>query len=278
MLKILKPFIFLGLWIAAVSGCNSGAVKKGIHFEVVSDTSYVGQNNYNTNFAGWKKIYEDCMRSPLFQNAIYMGLQENVHIGSISNQHATNINKQFSLFDTSHRKHIFNLFAVYQTANCYIKINLSKDLQNDFYRELIKSLENSGQYQHLTEYIDTSQIDFKITTIADNSLRPDSLASLLQRTKDSSLLRFRQILVTPGNALLVRTAMIFGFYCEFPLKSKLSLEDETKFRNEVFFKMGNMGDNGSIRLLSNQNLQIFINKYYTVFGQFFLVKEDKSTK
>jgi len=275
MFKILKPFILFGLGFTSLTGCKSEADKKTMHFEVVSDSLYVGPNNYKARFTEWKKIYEECMQNRLFQNALYMGLQENVHIGSISNQHATNISKQFSIFDTSNRKHIINLFAVINNANCYTKINLSKDLQNDFYIELIKTLKNSGQYQYLTEYIDTGQINFKITTIADNSLRPDSLASLLQRTRDSSLLQFKQTLVTPGNALLARTAMIFGFYCEFPLKRKLSLEEEKKFGNEVFFKIGDTGDKGSIRLLSNQNLQVMINKYYTVFGQFFVFKEDK---
>jgi hypothetical protein len=275
MFKILKPFILFVLGFTALTGCKPDAVKKTIHFEVVSDSLYVGQNNYNINFAQWKKIYEECRRNRLFQNAFYMGLQENIHIGSISNQQATNINRQFSIFDTSNRKNIFNLIAFIKQSNCNTKINLSKDLQDDFYRELIKSLKNSGQYQYLANYIDTGKINFKITTLADNSISPDSLAGLMQRTNDSSLIRFREMLLTPGNALLVRTAMIFGFYCDFPLKKKLSLEEETKFKNEVFFKMGNTGDNGSIRLLPNQNLQIFINKYYTVFGQFYVFKEDK---
>lgn len=275
MFKILKPFILFGFGFTALTGCKPDADKKTIHFEVVSDSLYVGQNNYKARFSEWKKIYEECMQNRLFQNAIYMGLQENVHIGSVNNQQVTNINKQFSLFDTSNRQHIFHLFAAIKQANCNTKINLSKDMHDDFYRELVKNLKNSGQFQYLTEYIDTSQINFKITTIADNSLRPDSLVSLLQRIKDTSLVQFKQLLVTPGNALLVRTSMIFGFYCEFPLKRKLSSEEETKFRNEVFFKIGDTGETGSIRLIPNQNIQVFINKYYTVFGQFFLFKEGK---
>jgi len=275
MFKVLKLFILLGLWFIAFIGCKLGAVKKKIHYELVSDSLYVGQNNYKKEFAQWKNIYVECMQNPLFRNAFYLGLQQNVNIGSISNQYATNINKEFSFFDTSNRKYIINLFAVYNQANCDTKINLSKGLQSEFYSELIRSLENSGQYQYLVKYIDTSQIKFKITTIADNSLRPDSLASLLERTRDTSLLRVKQLLVTPGNALLVRTIMIFGFYCEFPLNKKLTLREETNLKNEAFFKIENSGENGSIRMLSNQQVQVFINKYYTVFGQFYAFKEDK---
>ena len=125
MFKILKPFILLGLWFTSLTGCKLGAVKKTIHFELLSDSLYVGQNNYKTEFAQWEKIYVECMQNPLFHNAFYMGLQENVHIGSISNQHATNINKEFSFFDTSNSKYINNLFAIYNQANCNTKINLT---------------------------------------------------------------------------------------------------------------------------------------------------------
>jgi hypothetical protein len=125
MFKTLKLLIYLMLWIASLTGCKVATDKKAIHFEVVSDSSYVGQNNYYTNFSQWKKIYEECMRTPLFQNAFYIGLQENVHIGSISNQYATNINKQFSIFDSSNRKNIMNLFANINSVNCYTKNNFS---------------------------------------------------------------------------------------------------------------------------------------------------------
>jgi hypothetical protein len=273
MCTLLKPFILFLLAVTALTGCKTEAHKKTILFEVVSDSLYNGGDGYEIKYSEWKKRYEECLQSRLFQNAIYMGLQQNIHIGSISNQYATNINKQFSLFDTSNRKNIVNLLAVINNSNCYTKVNLSKDLQSDFYRELINNLKNSGEYQHLAEYIDSARINFKITTMADNSLRPDSLVSLLQRTKDTSLVQFRQLLLTPGNALLVRTAMILGFYCEFPLKRKFPSGDEAKFKNEVFFKIGDTGESCSIRLLPNQNIQVFINKYYTVFGQFFLFKE-----
>jgi hypothetical protein len=95
---------------------------------------------------------------------------------------------------------------------------------------------------------------------------------MLQRTRDSSLLIFRQILTTPGNALFVRAGMIFGFDAQFHLKRKLTQVEAVKFTNESFFKLDEQGDRGSIQLMSDQRLKVVINKNYTVFGQFYIFR------
>ncbi|HWY33129.1 MAG TPA: hypothetical protein VNX68_00700, partial [Nitrosopumilaceae archaeon] len=126
------------------------------------------------------------------------------------------------------------------------------------------------------DLVDTNQIVFKISTMIDYSLRPDSLVSLLQRTKDSSLIYFREILTTPGNGILARVAMIFGFDAQFHLKRKLSSEEAGKLKNEVFFTLGDHGENGNIQLLPDQDIKAVINKNYIVFGEFYVFNEDRA--
>jgi hypothetical protein len=226
--------------------------------------------NYKEDFGYWKSVYADCLHDSLFPDAFYLGLQTNLWIGSISNQTIQIVNKQITVLDTSANGNILNVLAINKSGNCFSKINLNKNLQDSFYIELLRNLKNSIAYAYLADQIDTNQIVFRIGTLIDYSIRPDTLVSILARTKDSSLLEFRQILTTPGNVLLIRTFMIFGFYSEFHLKRKLTSAEEEKFKTEVYFKTGNYGEKGSIKLLSNHNLQINISKNYTVFGQFYV--------
>ena len=272
MRKIFNRFFLIAIVIVTVLGCKTDIEKKAIHFEVIRDSLFTGENSYKEKFEAWKKIYESCVQTSLFSNAIYTGLQDNVHIGSIDNKSATNINKQFNIFDTSNQKYLWNLLVPLNQANCYSIIG--KEVQGDFYTELIKILKGS-EYNYLTEFIDTNKITFKITTINENTLRPDSLSNLLERTKDPSLFEFKKQLLTPGNILLLRTVMITGFLCEFPLLKKLSIRDEARFSKEIFFDLGPSKNSGSIKLLPNQNIQILLNKYYTVLGQIYISKETK---
>ena len=277
MLKRSCQIFLFFLCYAAFDGCHSTPEKEGIHFELVNadaanDSLSVHMADYREDFTQWKAVYKQCMHDTLFPDAFYLGLQTNLGIGSISNQIEQNINKQITVLDTSAKGNILDIIAVNNSANCFSKINLNKNLQDSFYNELIRSLKNSGEYKYLSDLVDTNQITFRISTLIDYSIRPDTLVHILQRTNDSSLLYFKQMLTTPGNVLLVRAGMIFGFYSEFHLKRKLSSEEVGKFKNEVNFKSGDHGENGSIKLLANQNLQVLINRNYTVFGQFYLFK------
>ena len=272
MLKKVLPSFFYCLLLVSVA-CNEGVKNKKIVYVAISDSSYRPDSNYEQDYLQWKKVYEECMNYKLFRNAIYMGLQAKVNVGSINNKSAQNVNGKTSILDTTYSGKLFNLLAGISTTNCYSKINLNKDLQNKFLSELKDVLNQLKQDQYLNDLIDTTQIIFRITTLSDNSILPDSLVSLLQTTKDTSLLHFKELLLTPGNALLVHDALIFGFDCEFPLRKKLSITDEDKFKQEVFFNFGSRNETGSIKLLSNYNLKITINKYYTVFGEFYFFKE-----
>jgi hypothetical protein len=272
MLKKITSSFFYCIVLISV-GCNQGVKNKKIVYVAISDSSYRHDSSYEQSFRQWKKVYEECMNYQLFPNAIYMGLQEKVSVGSINNKLAQNVNAGISVLDTTYSKNLFNLFSVIGTSNCYSKINLNKNLQNEFYSELKRVLNQLKQYQYLNDLIDTTQMTFRITTLLDNSILPDSLVSMLQRTKDTSLLHFKELLLTPGNALLIHDAMIFGFIGEFPVRKKLPAIDEKKFNDEVFFNFGNRDETGSIKLLPNYHLKVSINKYYTVFGEFYVFKE-----
>jgi hypothetical protein len=267
--------IFIVLFFFTLLRCHSKPEQTAMHFEVVNadkitDSLSAHLINYKEDFTHWKSVYEHCLHDTLFPDAFYLGLQNSMGIGSVSNMTVQNINGQITVLDTSGNRDILNIIAINNSANSFSNINLNKNLQDSFYNELIRNLRSSGNYAYLADAVDTDQIVFKITTLIDYAIRPDTLMQRLQQTKDSSLLFFRNILTTPGNALLVRSVMIFGFSSEFHLKRKLKDEEADAFKNQVYFKLGDAGGNGSIRLLSNQNLEVVINKNYTVFGQFYI--------
>jgi hypothetical protein len=96
---------------------------------------------------------------------------------------------------------------------------------------------------------------------------------MLSTTHDSSLIRFKELLLKPENALLAQTVEVLGFSAEFPLKMNLSTTQVTQLAKEFFFNINSSTDTGSIILLSNNNLRIQINKRYTVLGRFLKLKE-----
>jgi hypothetical protein len=265
--------LFIFCIILVATGCHRQVKARKITYVAVSDSTYDPDSNYTRNFSQWKKIYEECIKHQLFANAFYMGLQGKLNVGSITNISGQSVNGKISVLDTTHVKNIFSILSPLMISNCYSKIDLDNDLQNDFHSELGKILAQSKEYNYLNDLMDTTQMTFGITTLSDNAIVPDSLLSLLQRSTDTSLVEFKKLLLTPGNVLLTRDAIIFGFYSEFPLKTRLSAADENKFSREQFFTFGNPGETGSIKLLSNGHLQVLINKYYTVFGEFYSFKE-----
>jgi hypothetical protein len=277
MFKRESQFLLVLFCIVTFARCHTAPEKKAIHFEVleagpVNDSLSAHRPNYREDFIQWKSVYEQCMHDTLFPNAFYLGLQNRVGIGSISNQVVQNVNREITILDTSGKSDIFNILAVNNSANCFSKINLNKNLQDTFYNELNRNLKSAGDYSYLSGLMDTSQIIFNVSALIDFAIRKDSLVSLLQRTKDSSLLYFRQILTTPGNVLLVRAVMIFGFDAQFHLKKRLSPGEEGKLKNVVYFKLGDHGEKGIIQLLPDDNVKVVINKNYTVFGEFYSFK------
>jgi hypothetical protein len=281
MIKTSKHFIGFLFCLSLFSGCHNAPEKKDLHFEIldariINDSLTNHFSNYKDDLDQWKAVYEQCMHDTLFQNAFYLGLQDKIGISSICNQTSFNLNKQITVLDTSAKGNIFDILSVNNSANCFSKINLNKNLQDSFYNELIRNLKKAGDYRFLSDLVDSNQIVFKIGTMIDYSLRPDSLVSLLQRTKDSSLIYFKEILTTPGNGILARVAMIFGFDAQFHLKRKLSSEEESKLKNEVFFTLGNHGENGNIQLLPDQDIKVVIYKNFIVFGEFYVFNEDRT--
>jgi len=281
MIKASEQFIVFLYCLSFFSGCHVAPKKNNLHFQVleagiINDSLSAHFTNYKDNYNQWKTVYEDCLHDTLYHNAIYLGLQNKIGLSSICNQTALNLNKQITVLDTSAKGNIFDLLSINNSANCFTKINLNKNLQDSFYVELVRSLKMTGSYSYLTDLVDTNQIVFKITTLIDYSFRPNSLVSLLQRTKDSSLIYYREILTTPGNGLMARVAMIFGFESRFHLKRKLSAEEENKLKNEVFFTLGNHGENGNIQQLTDHDIKFVINKNYIVFGEFCVFSEDSA--
>jgi hypothetical protein len=278
MIKRINHFIFILFSSVIFLQCHSKPEEIPLHYEQVdankvTDSLSAHWANYKEDFTLWKTVYENCVHDSLFPDAFYLGLQTDLGIGSISNQIVQNINGKITVLDTTGNRDILNIIAINKSANCFSRINLNKNLQDSFYTELIRNLRASGDFAYLADAIDTSQIIFKITTLIDYGIRLDTLVSRLQHTRDSSLLYFSKMLTTPSNALLVRTAMIFGFLADLHLKRKLTPAEENSLKSEVYFKLGDQGANGGIRLLPDQNMQIVINKNYTVFGQFYLFRQ-----
>jgi hypothetical protein len=278
MLKTVCYIAFAACCFTTFLQCNSkGSETPVIQYEVVSagqvsDSLSAHMPYYKEDLKDWKSVYAACLHDSLFLDAFYLGLQTNLGIGGISNQYVRNINKQITVLDTSANGNLFDILAINKAGNCFSRINLNKNLQDEFYNELVSILRSSADDAYLADLIDSNQISFIIPTMTDYSIRPDTLVSILGRTKDSSLVEFKRLLTTPGNALLIRAGMIFGFDSEFHLKRNLTPAEQEKIKNEVSFTSGTNGAKGSIKILPNQNLRINIVRNYTVFGQFYVFK------
>ena len=269
MFKINKLLIASVFWVALLS-CNQGDNKNKFRFAfvTVNDSLYKPNDDYKQIIDVWKDYYQKCTNEKLFENAFYLYLQNKVYIGSINNQNELIVNRGTTILDTSNYKNLFNLLENVSSSNCGDTINLLNHLKEDFYNEIIDALNATSEYRNLINDTDTGQMKIKLGAVSNNRLRVDSLIELLDKTKDSSLLHFKDLLLKPENVILGQTIDLFGFSAEFPLKSKLSEQEEKQFEKEVFFNLSTQNDKGSIRLVSNNILRIQINKRYTVLGRF----------
>ncbi len=271
-------YVFAIVAIATMVACNTADQKIPISYKVLGDSVYTGDSNYRRDFQRWKKIYEDCTRDSLFKNALYLGLQGNYFIGSISNRSSMNVNGRFSLLDTTNYGQLFKILTTNKSINCYSPLQLEAGMRIEFYKEIMKVLDRFDEYRFLKNDVDSSRLTIQITSLVDNNLVPDSVLSLLNHSSDTALVHFREKLTVTGNVLLVRTVMITGFYTQLPLSKKLSPDEHTKLAQEVFFKPDDQGNNASIKLVSENTVRITVNKYYTVLGQFYVFSDSKQHK
>ena len=85
-------------------------------------------------------------------------------------------------------------------------------------------------------------------------------------------MRFKQLLLTPGNVLLGETVEVLGFKAEFPLKAEMSSMTRKELAKGIFFNLNKHGDNVRLQLLSNGDLRVQLNKRYSVLGKFLRLK------
>jgi hypothetical protein len=266
-------FAFFCICIIA-AGCNTGSSKQPVlKFESVSDSLYKPDDNYKQGLVIWKHYYEQCMNQQLFADAFYLQLQDKINIGSINNDHEMDVNKGIQILDTTNNKNIFNLLAIMNSANCSDTMHLNSNLRKNFYAEVTKALSASPEYKNLPAIFDSTQMNIRVGTIFYDALRPDSLISILTRTTDSSLIRYKELLLKPENALLAQTVDMLGFNAEFPLKNKLTAPQEMQLKKGVSYNLNNSNDKVDIVLLSN-NIRIQINKRYSVLGKFLKLKAE----
>lgn len=271
MCKHHSLLVFFCICIAA-AGCTPGSKQPVLKFETVSDSLYKPDDNYKQGLAIWKQYYEHCMNQPLFADAFFLQLQDKINIGSINNAQATDITKGVKILDTANNRNLFHLLAIMNSANCSDTMLLSNHLRKDFYAEITKLLTASAQYKNLVAIFDSTRMSIKVGTLYFDALRPDTLISTLNRTTDSSLLRYKELLLRPENVLLAQTVDMIGFSAEIPLKNKLAAEQETELTKGIFFNPGATNDRINIVLLPNNIIRMQITKRYTVLGKFLKLK------
>jgi hypothetical protein len=255
--------------------CNMNTREKiKLGFVSVSDSLYKSNDEYKQNLAVFKKYYEDCANEQLYPDVFYLDLQQKMYIGSINNEQELVVNKGINVLDTSNGKNIFDLLAVISSSNCYDTISLNSNMRKIIYVDVVNALNTLPEYKSLSTIIDTVQMKLRIGTVYNTSLRTDSLISLLNRTQDSSLIRFKQLLLMPRNALLAQTIDVMGFTAEFPLKGKLSGQQKKQLAKEVYISPLGATEYSSILLLPNNNLRIQINRRYSVLGRFLQLREE----
>jgi hypothetical protein len=262
---------------AALFSCNMNTKEKtNLSFVSISDSLYKSNDEYKQNLAVFKNYYEKCANEQLYPDVFYLELQKKMYIGSINNEHELVVNKGINVLDTSNGKNVFDLLAVISSSNCSDTISLNSNMRKVIYADVVAALNTLPEYKNLSAIIDTVQMKLRIGTVYNSTLRSDSLISLLNRTQDSSLIQYRQLLLTPGNALLAQTIDVMGFSAEFPLKGKLSGLQKKQLGKEVYVNPEGATEYGSILLLPNNNLRIQINKRYTVLGRFLQLREEKT--
>ena len=260
--------IFLFLFFT-IYGCRRATRPTKLKFEAVSSTVYSPNEGYRQSLSEWKRYYQHCTSEPLFRDAYYLQLQDQVYIGSINNREGIDINKRIILLDTSrHFANVFKLLSIQNAFNCYDTIDLVGNLKASFYNEVAEGLNASSGYRSLASTIDSSQMKIRINTLYTIALIPEKLIELFNTTKDASLIHFKELLLQPGNVLLAETVEILGFTADFPLKKKLSSAEQEQLIKGVNFNLKSTTDNASLILLANSNLRIQLNKRYTVLGKF----------
>jgi hypothetical protein len=262
---------------AALVSCNMNSKEKTkLSFVSVSDSVYKSSEEYKKDLSVFKNYYEKCANEQLYPDVFYLELQQKMYIGSINNEQELAVNKGINVLDTSNGKNIFDLLAVISSSNCSDTISLNSNMRKVIYADVINALNTLPEYKSLSVLIDTVQMKLRIGTVYNSTLRTDSLISLLNRTQDSSLIRYKQLLLMPRNALLAQTIDVMGFSAEFPVKGQLSGQLKKQFGKEVYISPEGATEYGSILLLPNNNLRIQINKRYTVLGRFLQLKEEKT--
>ncbi len=259
----------------ALISCNAGTKERTrLTFVTINDSLYKSNDDYQQSLLSWKNYYEQCINRELFPNAFYLQLQDKMYIGSINNEHERDVNKAIHILDTSNYHTLFNLLAITNSANCSNFINLNSALKKEFLDEVLQALHALTDDKNMEAVLDTEHMKIKIGSLYENTLKTDSIISLLNRTQDSSLIRFKELLLKPENVLLAQTIEAFGFNVELPLKSKLSAIQEKQLKKPVFFTTDSSKNNAIITLVSNNTIRIQINKRYTVLGTFLKLKQD----
>jgi hypothetical protein len=274
MLKKDKLLIFCFACVIT-TGCKSTSRSAKLEFEPVNSDVYSPNDDYQQALSQWKSYYQYCTSEPLFRNAFYLQLQDKIYIGSINSRQGIDINKGTVLLDTGrHFANAFKLLSIQNAFNCYDTMKLAGNLKQSFYNEVIECL-NAPGYKGLTTVIDTTQMKVRISTLYTIELVPEKLIDLFDTTKDTSLIRFKELLLKPGNVLLSETVEVLGFTADFPLRINLSREQQAQFTKGVYFNLSNSNDNASLILLANNNLRIQLNKRFTVLGKFLQLKKNE---
>jgi hypothetical protein len=261
--------IIFSFLLLIIGGCTTTTKPGKLKFESVTSSVYSPNEDYRQSLSQWKTYYQHCTNEQLFPDAFYLQLQDRVYIGSINNRQGIDINKGIILLDTSrHFENVFKLLSIQNAFNCYDTMTLVGNLRTSFYDEIINGLNVSPGYKSLAMKIDSSEMKVRINTLYTIELIPEKMIELFNTTKDTSLIRFKELLLRPGNVLLAESVEILGFSADFPLKIKLSSTEEQQLTKGVNFRLTNSTDNASLILLANDNLRMQLNKRYTVLGRF----------
>jgi hypothetical protein len=259
-----------------IAGCTSGEKPAKVKFESVTSDVYSPNDDYRQALSEWKSYYQHCTGEPLFSDAFYLQLQDKIYIGSINNRQGIDINKGTALLDTGrHFANVFKLLSIQNAFNCYDTMALVGNLKASFYREVIECLNASPGYGELATAIDTTQMKVRINTLYTIELVPEKLVKLFDTTKETSLIRFKELLLKPGNVLLGETVEILGFTSDFPLRARLSAPQQKELVKGVYFNLNGPGDNASVILLANNDVRIQLNKRFTVLGKFLQGKNNE---
>ena len=217
----------------------------------------------------WEKLHTECIQNEFFKNPIYLGISNNVDLGSVFSKSGETLEWDISkLLTAEQRLQIIN--STKQSRSCsYIK-----QPKFDFETFMATELSTLGIDAQLSHVIRRSKnIAVRIDKWQIDRLILAELRYLLDTTKDAKLLRFKNDLETKKLILVNDVARIDGFSTLIDLETEMSSELKAGLKKGVIKNIGNTEAKLRFSYETSKQIKVTSEGSFIVFAE--MVRADK---